>query len=297
MDLFEPISEEQLDLALQLKGLVQDVVQKHPELRLFCNDWTYVRYLRARSWDLSKAHKMLLGTLQWRLETRPQEIVWAQVEKEAETGKTFVSPHADKEGRPVVMMRPRNQNTRDEKEQVMFLIYCLEHASRLADEQRVGKMTWLLDFEGYSMRNAPAIRTSLAVLHTLQNHYPERLGQAVCYHAPTLFSMTWKAVSPFIDPITKKKIAFVDKGPHEEPEMSARFHLEHIESCMGGRHQGMLFKLEDYRQRMQVEDTAVANSIRMLEIHASSGSMGSDLSDASSATQYGRSPSPLAMMG
>lgn len=42
-----------------------------------------------------------------RLETRPQEIVWAQVEKEAETGKTFVSPHADKEGRPVVMMRPR----------------------------------------------------------------------------------------------------------------------------------------------------------------------------------------------
>lgn len=53
-------------------------------------------------------------------------------------------------------------------------------------------MTWLLDFEGYSMRNAPAVRTSMHVLHTLQNHYPERLGAAVCYHAPTLFSMTWK---------------------------------------------------------------------------------------------------------
>jgi hypothetical protein len=23
-------------------------VQKHPEVQLFCNDWTYVRYLRAR---------------------------------------------------------------------------------------------------------------------------------------------------------------------------------------------------------------------------------------------------------
>lgn len=33
-------------------------------------------------------------------------------------------------------MRPRNQNTSDERAQVAFLIYCLEHASRLADRQR-----------------------------------------------------------------------------------------------------------------------------------------------------------------
>jgi hypothetical protein len=41
-------------------------------------------------------------------------------------------------------------------------------ALHLLSTAGVGKMTWLLDFEGYSMRNAPAIRTSLAVLHTLQ---------------------------------------------------------------------------------------------------------------------------------
>ena len=85
-----------------------------------------------------------------------------------------------------------NQNTKDESLQVKFLTYVLEHASRLADAQRVGKMTWLLDFEGYALRNAPTIKTSLAVLATLQNHYPERLGAAVCYHAPSLFSVTWR---------------------------------------------------------------------------------------------------------
>jgi hypothetical protein len=28
--------------------------------------------------------------------------------------------------------------------------------------------------------------------HGNASHYPERLGAAVCFHAPTLFSMTWK---------------------------------------------------------------------------------------------------------
>eukprot|EP00775_Hariotina_reticulata_P009392 gene9392-9555_t len=297
MDTFESLSPKELELVQQLKELVAHVVQKHPDLQLFCNDWTYVRYLRARSWDISKAHKMLLATLHWRLETRPQEIMWHQVEKEAETGKTFVSPYSDKEGRPVVIMRPRAQNTRDEVSQVQFLIYCLEHASRLADEQRVGKMTWLIDFEGYSMRNAPAIRTSVNVLHMLQNHYPERLGMAVCYHAPGLFSMTWRAVSPFIDPVTKKKIAFVDRGRHEEVEMLERFHLEHIESCMGGQLKAPLFNLEDYRERMQVEDAAVANSIRMIAVRSGSGSMGSDLSDASNRTSFAVSPSATLIAG
>lgn len=32
----------------------------------------------------------------------------------------------------------------------------------------VGKMAWLIDFVGYSMRNAPSVRTSIEVLHTLQ---------------------------------------------------------------------------------------------------------------------------------
>ena len=56
----------------------------------------------------------------------------------------------------------------------------------------VGKMTWLIDFEGYSLRNAPPISVALKTLNVLQNHYPERLGLAVCYHPPRLFSLTWK---------------------------------------------------------------------------------------------------------
>lgn len=51
----------------------------------------------------------------------------------------------------------------------------------------------------------------------------ERLGMAVCYHSPYLFSMTWKAVRPFIDPVTQQKIIFVDKGPKEADMMNERW--------------------------------------------------------------------------
>ena len=56
----------------------------------------------------------------------------------------------------------------------------------------VDKMTWLIDFEGYSLRNAPPLKVSLQTTHLLQNHYPERLGLAICYHPPVLFSLTYK---------------------------------------------------------------------------------------------------------
>lgn len=39
--------------------------QAHPELQLFCNDWCYVRFLRARGWSLAKAEAMLRATLEW----------------------------------------------------------------------------------------------------------------------------------------------------------------------------------------------------------------------------------------
>ena len=56
-------------------------------------------------------------------------------------------------------------------------------------------MTWLIDFKGYSLRTAPPVRTQIQTTQMLQNHYPERLGLAVCYHAPRLFSLAYKVSS------------------------------------------------------------------------------------------------------
>ncbi|KAF5836333.1 CRAL-TRIO domain-containing protein [Dunaliella salina] len=173
------LNEKEQELVEKLKDEVRPVVQADHALQVFCNDHTYVRYMRARSWDLKKATKMLLATLEWL------------------------------------------ENSKQTDRQIRYLIYHLEIASRMADKAGVGKMCWLLDFTSYSLANAPPLKVSITCNSILQNHYPERLGLAVCWHAPTLFSMTWKAVRPFIDPNTQKKIHFINEGPKEAEEMNA----------------------------------------------------------------------------
>ena len=68
----------------------------------------------------------------------------------------------------------------------------------------------LVDFSGYSIFNAPPAKTTIETLKILQHHYPERLGSAVCFAPPTLFSVLWALVGPFLDARTVAKIHFVD---------------------------------------------------------------------------------------
>ena len=59
----------------------------------------------------------------------------------------------------------------------------------------------------------------------MQDHYPERLNKAFLVDAPWLFLGAFKLISPFIDPVTRKKIVFV-KGSAEK---RAAVLLEHYD--------------------------------------------------------------------
>ena len=62
-----------------------------------------------------------------------------------------------------------------------------------------------------------------------------------------------QASKPFIDPVTHKKILFIDKD--NTTTMPEHFHMESIEQCMGGSlssSQG--FNLDHYRAEMTAED-------------------------------------------
>ncbi|KAK4381012.1 CRAL-TRIO domain-containing protein C23B6.04c, partial [Sesamum angolense] len=176
-------------------------------LALYCSDASIARYLRARNWNVKKAVKMLKASLKWRLEYKPEGIRWDDVSMEAETGKIYRSNYKDKYGRPVLVMRPRCQNSKSIKGQIKYLVYCMENAIlNLPEDQE--QMVWLIDFHGFSMSNI-SIKVTRETAHVLQEHYPERLGLAILYDAPKIFEPFWMVAKPFLEPKTANKVKFV----------------------------------------------------------------------------------------
>ena len=78
----------------------------------------------------------------------------------------------------------RNENTKKEEGQVKFLIYCLEHASRLADERRECALLmshtrcWYICFDTFAVDTSTAVDTRLP-----------------CYTPVVCMSNTWQSLS------------------------------------------------------------------------------------------------------
>lgn len=206
---------------------------------------------------------MLMETLKWRAQFKPENLVWEDLADEAARGKVFILDHFDLEGRPIVFMRPRKEVYGGDNDiRIRWVVYVMEMASKIADEcSPDGKMTWLIDFVGYNRKNQPPWKVSLQTLNIVQSHYPERLGKAVNFKPPFLFELFWKAIRPFVDPVTREKLVFLNESTALKG-MEAQFNLEHLDSGIcGSLPEDGMWNYDAYREKMKEMDKARKQSL------------------------------------
>ncbi|KAG2234083.1 hypothetical protein INT48_006228 [Thamnidium elegans] len=240
-----PLNEEQEAKVVKLKEYIESIMIPESDAyyaseRGFVTDSTVKRYMRARKWDYEQAKTMLENTVKWRRDYRPDELDPEYIKPEVETGKMYYNGF-DKCGRPVWIMRPRLQNSKDGERQIKHIVYCLERGIRLMP-QLVENLAIIVDFKDSSAAHNPSVSTCKKFLDILGNHYPERLGVA------------FVIISPFMDPVTKNKIKFVVDGKEDKDTKNLGNEMVRLDDyidpeqleCDFGGHFNFEFELESY---------------------------------------------------
>ncbi|CAI5500953.1 unnamed protein product [Closterium sp. Naga37s-1] len=172
------------------------------------DDRTVMRFLVARALTPAKAAPLYVAHRKWRAAYIPEgspTVPMCRIRTQAASDIMCLQTlpgHAS-----WLLIRPRfhDPNTRDLDEFVRLIVYGMDAAlgsSRAAGFHKCGV---IIDMEGLAYRNLDT-RGVIAAIAVLQNQYPERLICLFLIHVPTVFWTLWKLVSPFIDPITKKKV-------------------------------------------------------------------------------------------
>ncbi|KAF9571512.1 hypothetical protein EC968_000475 [Mortierella alpina] len=203
-----PLTEAQQTALDALRTHIHGSVATTPSQKRWADDACLIRYLKSKKWNLQESKQAVQDTIHWREEYKPnvpnKEMLWT----ETAPGKLYVSGF-DMESRPLLYMKPRLENTTASPAQIRHVVFHLEVALALMPEG-VQNLCIIIDFAGSSMTKNPGVSVARDILHVLGNHYPERLCRAYIIHAPWFFFPFYKLVSPFIDPVTKAKLNFVD---------------------------------------------------------------------------------------
>jgi len=252
---WDPLGNEDPEQLKVFYAFKEKIEKREPPLRkaqkAFVDDACLLRYLRARQYNLENSLKMLEETLKWRDEYKPHLIDSSEVESELKCGKWYASAGTDKLGRPIVYLRPSLDLTEHSETKVKGLVTVVEDACERCESKTSGveKTVWLVDFSKTDKRENAAgkmkdgITTAVEIVKLFQNHYPERLGRAFLIFAPAMFQMVWKVLSPFIDPVTHRKVIFIKKQS-DMPEMLDYFWPDQLEEQFGG----------SVKERLQYED-------------------------------------------
>lgn len=187
------------------------------------DDYFYLRFLRARKFDLEKSLLMVRNFFQWRTEFGTDQIFSYEFPEVTEMKKFY--PHGyhktDRQGRPIYIeclgkldLKQLFDLTNTDR---MIKYYVREYERTLlvrlpacstAAGRKIEQSLTILDLEGLSMKlmskqtyDFVKIASSIA-----QDYYPEMLGQMFIINAPTLFSMVWGTIKKFVDEKTRNKI-------------------------------------------------------------------------------------------
>jgi len=125
----------------------------------------------------------------------------------------------DISGRAIHVVVCRNKITDDLDALLRGHIYMIERTIAITERRTNGKVEKSIvayDFSDVKPSHALSLKSFRAIGAALQDFYPERLHCTYMIDVPNFFRYLWNLFSPFLDPVTKKKVVFVNGEAEKE---------------------------------------------------------------------------------
>ncbi|ONK82077.1 uncharacterized protein A4U43_C01F35880 [Asparagus officinalis] len=222
------------DAIKQLRALMEEVDE--PLKRTFENvhqgypNEALVRFLKAREWNVSKAHKMLIDCLNWRLENEIDNILTKPIiptdfYRGLRDSQLIGLSGYSKEGLPVFAIGV-GLSTFDKASVHYYVqshIQINEYRDRVVlpaatqkHERHIGTCIKILDMTGLKLSALSQIKL-LTMISTVDDlNYPEKTETYYIVNAPYIFSACWKVVKPLLQERTRKKVQVLQGGGRDE---------------------------------------------------------------------------------
>ncbi|KZP18095.1 hypothetical protein FIBSPDRAFT_1046461 [Athelia psychrophila] len=180
-------------------------------------DWTMLRFLRARKWDVAAALGMLACMIAWRVELTVDEIVEAGEEGlnrhlpgfdlQMRSGKAYLHG-TDAQGRIVIYIHVQIHNSRQQTFEALrtFTIFSVETGG-LFLAPPTNQACLVFDLTNFGLSNMDWAFIKFLV-KAFEAYYPETLGVLAIHKAPWVFSTIWGAIRSLLDPVVASKVVF-----------------------------------------------------------------------------------------
>ena len=218
----ETVTPEQIEIMHKVRD---HIVNKLGVTDRRWNNWSVLRFCRARNFNYDQIIEMLEKHLKWSADIHIDELGQIDMAKYEKLRELYVHGyyHTDKRGRPIYIEKTREMRIHDcfaaysEEELVTYHIQSYERlinvifpACSKAAGQRVEQTLTIMDLNGVNAIKLYVGKTKAFIklaTDIAQDHYPEILGNMYIVNAGYLFSGLWALIKPFINPKTQKKIS------------------------------------------------------------------------------------------
>merc|ERR1712228_424252 len=180
--------------------------QMYAYLSNYATQSQLIRSITGSDYRLNVAQNAILQNVQWRVESRVDEITPNMFEHGIKSQVIFSMNQRDKRNHIVCYFKVLKTPPSDPWVFVRAAIFTIEKGIKMAEQKGVHQIMWLLDIENLAWATLPPLEIMKEIAHLMQYYYPERLFRAYILFSPWVFRAVWKLISGLLTENTKGKV-------------------------------------------------------------------------------------------